>query len=186
MKTERMAVLKLLRKHRIPLATWGTGKAKTFEHLLREITSGEAELIETKQGLTRRARGAIVAVYFNHNGSRFFLAEDRQEFKDGRVRTRDLDTSVGEKLAPSEEPVMGARRALTEELGFPTKNVELLTLVPEETRIKGPVPSDSYPGLLTVYVMHPFTVTIPSFLYKPEGYVEHQEDKTSYFVWRAV
>jgi NUDIX domain len=183
---ERMKVLKLLRKHKIPLATWGIGKAKTFNHLMQEITSGEAELVETKQGLTRRARGAIVGVYFNDNGTQLFLREDRQEFIDGRVRSRDLDTSVGEKLAPGEEPRAGALRALTEELGFSSEEVSRLTLVPEDTRIKGPVPSDSYPGLQTLYIMHPFSVTIPSALYRPEGYIERQEDKTSYFLWKAV
>jgi|CXWL01.1.fsa_nt_gi hypothetical protein len=182
----RKEVLALLKKHRIPLATWGTGKAKTFDHLLREITSGEAELIESEHGLVRKARGAIVAVYYDDNGTRLFLEEDRQEFKDGRVRTRDLDTSIGEKLAPNEDAVMGARRALIEELDFPMHYVARLPLISEATRTKGPVPSDSYPGLMTLYIMYPFSVTIPPLLFKREGYKEKQKDKTSFFVWKKI
>lgn len=180
----REEVTSLLRTHNVPTETWGTGKAKTFEHLLQELDSGEASLVEIDGVLTRRAEGSIVSVFYGESPHVWFLREHQQVFSDGRIRTRDLDTSVGEKLSPNENPLSGAWRALVEELGFSYEDTVRLVFVPEKKRVKGPVPSDSYPGLQTLYIMYPFTVHLPTRLFKPEGYTEVQKDKTTYFIWR--
>lgn len=182
----REEVLSLLFAHHIPTETWGTGKAKTLEHLFNEVESGEASLLEVDGVLMRRAEGSIVSVFYRNDPDTFFLREDRQVFSDGRTRVRDLDTSVGEKLSPNENPLSGAWRALVEELGFSYEETVRLVFVSEKQRVKGPVPSDSYPGLQTLYIMYPFTVFLPKHLFKPEGYMEKQTDKATYFEWKKV
>jgi len=180
----RKELLSLLQAYNIPLNEWGVGKAKTFEHLLSELESGEAEIVESKVGLLRSSQGAILTVFYTDGISTWRLKEDRQVFKDGREKRRDLgnEMSIGEKMHREEDPVEAAYRALREELSI-TERVEL-HVKPHKT--KGPVASESYPGLMTYYTMNVFEVFLPKHLYKPEGYIERQKDKTNYYVWIKV
>ena len=168
-----------LESHNVPLDQWGVGKAKTIDHLLTEINSGEAFVKEENGTLCRIVLGSGVRVYYQNGSTILLLKEQRQEFKDGRIRRRSLETSVGEKRHRDEEPLATAHRALREEL----KITDELELKLEQTTLKGPVASDSFPGLASKYIMHVWSVFLPAHLYKPEGYVEYQQDKTSYFVW---
>jgi len=177
---ERTAAL--LKLNRVPLERWGTGEAKTLDHLVAELIDGECRLLLQDGSLTRHAEGAVVDVYCEGPGGRLKLVEDRQVFTDGRTKRRNLDTSIGEKMKPGEHPHDAATRALAEELGITASlSVEALG-----TRRKGPVPSVAFPGLTTVYDMHMFAVTLPPELVRPEGYVERQDDKTTYFVWQPA
>lgn len=172
-------LLALLRSHHIPLHIWGTGEAKTFDHLLSEIQDGEAEVVEEDGKLLRSAEGAVLIVFYKDGARTLRLKEDRQVFKDGREKYRDLETSIGEKMRPSEAAVEAAYRALREELDV----TERLELIPKPAIIKGPLPSQSFPGLMTRYAMHVFEVFLPKHHFKPEGYVEVQKDKTNYYIW---
>jgi hypothetical protein len=172
----------LLEKYEIPFETWGTGQAKTFNHLLAEINDGEAVLTEHENRLLRSANGSIVMVYYRNGQSLWQLKEDRQVFSDGRERRRTLATSIGEKMQPGESSIDAAHRALREEIGIDEK----LPLIQKPMIIKGPIPSESYPGLFTRYVMHAFDVFLPDHHFKPEGYIEKQQDKTNYYIWVEV
>jgi hypothetical protein len=168
--------------HDIPLHLWGRGEAKTLEHLTKELSEGEAALRYETGRLQRVARGAIVDVLYQDRSRLLRLRETRQVFADGRERIRkDLSTGIGEKLKLDETPLAGALRALQEELGID----EPLTYLELPERTKGPLPSVSYPGLYTLYVMYPFEVFLPRRLYRPEGYIERQEDKSNYFEWQS-
>ena len=169
-----------LEAHNIPLQQWGQGEAKTFDDLFSEVTSGEAILTEEDGKLLRSVEGGTLNVYHDDGMTMWFLQEEKQVFKDGRSRTRTLNASIGEKMKCGEDPLESAYRALSEELGI----AEKLQLIPKQRFIKGPIPSPSFPGLYSIYTMHMFDVFLPSHLYRPEGYVEHQVDKSSYFVWR--
>jgi len=175
-------LLVFLQDHNVPLHEWGTGEAKTFDHLLLEISLGESELTEKDGKVLRSAEGSMLNVYYYDGQATWVLIEEKQVFTDGRSRTRNLDPAIGEKMRPGETPEDGAYRALSEELGI----TEKLPLIPKPLRMKGPVPSQSYPGLWSVYSMHIFDVFLPEHLYKPEGYEENQSDKTSYFVWEKL
>lgn len=168
--------------HGVPVHTWGTGEAKTFDHLYQEVSSGEATLTVDGDRVIRSAEGSTVTVYYRDGARLLRLVEAKQVFKDGRERVRNLPTSVGEKLAHGEDPYAAAHRALTEELGI----TERLTLYLDAPSTKGPIPSPSFPGLYTRYTMHNYHVYLPEDLYHPEGYVERQKDKSSYFVWEVV
>lgn len=177
---ERAAAL--LTSNRIPLDRWGTGEAKTLDHLVTELIDGECRLEVHDGRIVRYAQGAVVDVYCDGPRGRLKLVEDRQVFADGRTKRRNLDTSIGEKMKPGEDPRDAANRAITEELGITAP----LFVAPLGTRRKGPVPSVAFPGLTTIYDMHVFAVTLPPELVRSEGYVEHQPDKTTYFVWEPA
>lgn len=168
--------------HNVPLDQWGKGAAKTLEHLCAEISSRESGLEEKNGALLRLAEGSTLNVYYNDRKNILRLVEARQIFKDGRIKVRELETSIGEKMRHGEDPRVAAYRALSEELGI----FEKLFLIPVAPIKKGPIPSVSFPGILSVYMMHVFDVFIPPHLYKAEGYQEHQEDKSSYFVWQKT
>ncbi|MDE2001428.1 MAG: NUDIX domain-containing protein [Patescibacteria group bacterium] len=180
----RDELVQLLVAHHIPFETWGTGGAKTLKHLLHELESGEAVLKVQRGILTRIAEGATLKVFYRSGSDLYCLREDRQVFVDGRVKQRTLmgDMSIGEKMRPGETAEAAAIRALEEELGI----TERLPLIARPDLVKGPSPSISFPGIMTIYLMHAFEVYLPDRWYKPEGYVEHQEDKTNYFLWEKV
>lgn len=172
-----------LRERGVPIDTWGHGTAKTIDHLLRELNAGESTLTEAGGVLTRSAAGCLVNVYYFDGIKAWLLREDRQVFTDGREKTRaDLAGSVGEKLKPGEDPHRGVERALYEELGI----LDALPLIERPGSTKGPKPSVSFPGLMVVYTNHCFDVVLPTRHFRPEGYVEQQDDKTTYFVWDSI
>jgi len=181
-KTE---ILELLRKHKIDLSKWGVSEAKTLKHLVKEIVSGESQIISQKDGtLLRCTTGASVLVYYADGNRILKLKEEKQVFKGGRERVRTLDTplgysSVGEKMKIGEQPIEAARRAISEELCIKDD----VSLVHKINFVKGPTPSTSYPGLMTKHVLDIYELFLPTHLYKPEGYMEEQEDKTNYFIW---
>lgn len=175
----RKELLDLLQAHNIPLEKWGAGETKTFEDLLAEIQIGEASIREEKGMLVRLAEGAVLIVYHTNKFGTWRLREEKQVFRDGRERRRDLEMSIGEKMYPNEKPADAAYRALREELHI-TDRLPLISLPPI---IKGPVPSQSFPGLTTRYVMHAFEMYLPTHLFRPEGYTEIQRDKVNYYVW---
>ncbi len=179
MEAERLRAL--LIEHDIPLHLWGTGNAKTFDHLVREISLGEGRLEEECGELVYHCRGAGIHVYYHHpEKGDLVLKEDRQVFADGRVVRREFSASIGEKLRPNEKPPQAAYRAHKEELGID----EHLELIPGRSYKRGPSPSRAYPGLLIVTFTHLFSVWLPERHYRAEGYVEHQSDKSSYFIWQ--
>ncbi len=85
-------------------------------------------------------------------------------------------------MMPGEDPLQAAYRALSEELGI----TEKLPLTPKPLLQKGPQLSTSFPGIYSLYKMYVFDVFLPTHLYKREGYVEHQADKSNYFVWEKI
>jgi len=182
---DKKHLLALLKISNVSLGDWGTGAAKTVDHLLKEINDGESTLIKKGNFLLRSVTGSSVRIFYKQKSSALlFLKEDKQIFKDGREKRRELagNMSIGEKLKFGEIPAIGAWRALAEELGV----TEKLPLVPRPNIIKGPIPSISFPGLYTLYSIYAFEVFLPEKWYKPEGYAEKQADKTNYFIWEEI
>lgn len=160
----------------LDLSLFGVGEAKTFQELEAEIANGESVIIWDTDRPIRLVRVVCIHV-FAHTGEQ--LVEDRQEFADGRVRRRGF-TGVSEKLKVGEEPLEGAQRALTEELGI-DRELPLETLG-ESWQERW---STSYPGLLSRYNTHTFQVTLPAYLYQA-FYIEQQASKRTIFQWRAA
>ena len=170
----------ILEKHGISTKSWGTGSAKTIEHLQKELNSGESILIDNEGVLIRQITVLYIDVFCEFNGSVFRLKEDKQVFIDGRERKRDyLTCSMAEKLKANETPDKKAvARAISEELG-----VNLLKSIKfGDVEIKEQE-SPSYPCLNTKLTIHKLIVELDESEFKPNGYVEVQEDKSTFFVW---
>lgn len=182
--TTIVALKFLLEEHHINVSGWGIGKAKTLEQLYAELKKGEAELIKTDGKLMRLVRNVNIFVYYTEKNTRkkLFLKEVRQVFTSGRTRVRThIKGSLSEKLlAHQSVSAEAAARALEEELGV----VGATAVFKEKETIEEE--SQSYPGLKCIYEISFFEVELTEDQYAPEGYVETQSDKSTYFEWVEV
>lgn len=159
---------------------FGSGEAKPFSNLVKEVTKGEAELVDRDGKLIRLVRPLALDIFADVDGKRVRLVEDRQVFSDGRERRRGLAQSIGEKLEPGESPQESIARALEEELGI-TKFEQISGIETSTTSSESP----SYPGLMSEYTTYKTSVLIDPSEYKSE-YQEKQKDKTNYFLWQPA
>ncbi|MDO8579319.1 MAG: hypothetical protein Q7R72_00400 [bacterium] len=184
-------LLNELLEHGVLLHTWGLGEAKTFEHLLLEIDNGEVSIRSNGNGkLVWESRAVAVRVTCRIRGFLWLLVEGQQVFIDGRTRTRpwvkELNVSVIEKLHRNELPdEASAKRALNEELTIPKNEIIEFWNKHPVVRV-GPLPSQSYPGLVCEFDMYRFEWEMNPRLWNPDGYVEIQTDKSTHFVWEKL
>lgn len=176
-------LINLLKNHDIPCDLWGTGKSKTINHLLDEIKNNECELTEMHGTLTRLIEFVGIKIFYtDKEGEKWFLKEDRQEFKDGRIRRRNMPNSVSEKMVSGEDPLIAAIRGIREELGVKVYGHQLRKR--RDLHYDGG--SLSYPGLDTKYKGHKFICEIDDTQFEPNGYVEVQPDKKTFFIWNKI
>lgn len=169
-----------LKEFKIPYETWGKGYAKTVEHLLEELKNDECAVIDEQGYLVRYIEFVGVKIFYkDEDGTKYTLKEDRQEFRDGRTRRRTMQASVSEKMKFGEDPELSAVRGVNEELGI---NIDKSQLI-KHRDLSYDGGSQSYPGLKSKYKGHVFNCDITKDQYNPEGYVERQKDKSTYFVW---
>ncbi|MCL6096109.1 MAG: HD domain-containing protein [Patescibacteria group bacterium] len=171
----------------VDIGTWGTNATRSVLDLALEIAARESRLSYGKDGkLQREIKIVAVEVVYKdpETGLEYRLVEDRQEFKDGTKRTRDISFSLAEKLKlKGRGMITGVKRACAEELSlFDIQNSQI-TL--GDTSISTGV-SRGYPGLRTRYVIHQARVNLNREQFRPDGYIEEQPDKTTYFRWEAV
>lgn len=167
----------------ISVEEWGTKQAKTPRHLLNEITGKECSIVDEGGQLVRYIEFVGVKVYYDdEEGNRWYLKEFEQIFKDGRVRKRSMKSSVSEKMKAGEDPLVSAVRGVEEELGVIIQDSQLS----DRRDISFNGDSVSYPGLQTKYKGYQFTTTFTKEQYKADGYVEVQEDKSTYFKWMKL
>ena len=181
---DKQELTKILTDHKIDLNLWGVGSAKTLDHLLKEVTEGETNLVVEDGKLVRKVRVMHVDVYARfddeHHVRTFRLVETKQVFKDGRTRIRkDMKYSISEKMLPAENPKAAALRALSEELGV----TDVITMEPIKEEGLETKESSSYPGLWTTFESYVTTVKIN---YNFHGFIERQPDKSTYFDWVLV
>ncbi len=166
----------------IPIDLYGVGKAKTVDHLFKEVLTGECFLQVEGKTLARKVHSSNIHVYYvDEAGNRYVLKETKQVFSGGRPRERNLSWSLSEKLEPNEEPLAGAIRALREELQILTPQ-QLIQTVVEKNSLESP----SYPGIETQYHATFYTVTLTADAVNPNGYQEVQPDKTTYYEWQLM
>jgi len=169
-----------LMKYSIPIQYWGTGQAKTSANLLDELDNEECIIKDEGGYLVRYIEFVGIRIlYKDKNDVTWLLKEDRQEFKDGRIRRRDMQSSVSEKMKSGENPLVSAVRGIEEELGVKIESSQLRKLRP--MYYNGG--SQSYPGLKTKYVGHQFTCYLTPEQFVENGYVEVQKDKSTFFKW---
>lgn len=178
----------LLESNYISTSQWGKGRAKTLDHLLREIGAGETILKTEDDGILKRHTSILTinVLFVDHEDGRtvYRLEEFKQVFSDGRERKRNESWSIAEKLKLGETDMdLAVQRALQEELGVNSTGFMQWPVI--ETRFEETV-SPSYPGLRAKFTIHSLKVFLDKSQFKPEGYTEIQEDKTTYFKWSKV
>ncbi len=154
---------------------------KGIEDLVTELNAGESILSENSEGLLREVAVLGLDVFVRHDNKIYILAEDHQVFNDGSTRSRNLSTSLGEKIKANEIVENTVLRALSEELGIDDGAVKVLRMGAVEEALRS---SSSYPSLPTSIVRHYAAVMIDPAEYSAEGYVERQGAKSIYFSWR--
>jgi 8-oxo-dGTP pyrophosphatase MutT (NUDIX family) len=167
----------------VPDHTWCYyPNAKKIADLIKEIELGESMMAVEMGRLVRILYGIGPNIYYIHpDGNRQRLVETKRVYADGHVETRTLSTSLGEKMPLGETAEQALVRALKEELGM---NVTLTDLVYTQL---GTVTSEcqpaSYPGLTTRYHIVRVDVTLNDAQYRPNGYTEVKNGRTTYFEW---
>lgn len=171
----------ILKENGIKTKDYGKGSAKTIEHLFNEIKNDECSIRIEDDEIIRNIE--FVGIEIFHDDLR--LKEDYQKFKkDNRVRKRDSEFSVAEKMIEGENAVEAAIRGVKEELGIDIKKEQLKKKV--ENKLGERKDSNSYPGLHTIYRENSFTCVLTDDQYNEDGYVENQKDKSTYFKWIKI
>lgn len=170
-----------LRYHGVDTSNWGKVATKGIEDLVAELNAGESILGENSEGLLRKVAVLGLDVFVRHENKVYILAEDHQVFNDGSTRSRNLSTSLGEKIKAGETAENTVLRALSEELGIGDGAVKVLRMGAVEETLRS---SSSYPSLPTSIVMHYAAAMIDPSEYNVAGYVERQDTKSIYFSWR--
>ena len=168
-----------LTEFEVPIDTWGQGQAKTVKHLFDELQHEECHIEDRGGFLVRYLEFVGVRIFYKKGEEVLYLKEDRQEFNDGRTRKREMPSSVSEKMKFGENPQLSAIRGIKEELGIYVKPEQLIKQ--RDLNYRGG--SLSYPGLTSKYKGHQFTCYLTEQQFNPEGYIEKQEDKSTFFTW---
>lgn len=179
---DEQALKDLLESRGFDTSRWGDGATKSVADLWHELDEGESEIISAGGELIRRTQVAAVDVTARlSNGQLQHLIEQKQVYKGGWERRRNLITSLAEKIKPNENTEAAVRRAIAEELGILT--VKHIDLRGEQVMDK---PSATFNGMSTELQLRLAHVEIHEADFKPEGYIEEQAEKSVHFVWELV
>ena len=172
--------LDLLKKYNVPIEKYGTEKFKTIGHLYNEIKEGETILKVENGELVRHVSFVGARVIFKTESGWLHLYEEKQVFKDGRVRRREhMPYSAAEKFKTGEDPKKVIIRGVKEELGI-VLGPNQFTFY-NEVRVEE---NNDYPGIKSFHKGHEFLIVLKENQYEPEGYIERQVDKDVYFKWK--
>lgn len=182
-KTQKCSVSdlkELLDQHGIDYNKWSEiQEAKTIEDLQTERDKQECILTVDESGLIRKTEAIKIKIeYSDESGQLLRLVEDRQEFNNGKFRRRPTSSAVWEKIKPGEDPREEALRGLREELNIDAINIEHIG---ESANAE---PPQDYPGIPTLIEATEFKLQMNNELFLPNGYVENQETKKTFFAWR--
>lgn len=166
----------ILNKYKIPINEWGTGGSKSIKSLFREIVGGETNLVVKNDMLLREVEALSIVVTYKD----LILKESYQRFIDGRIRRRKMIASVAEKLDKNDKDRhLAVIRGIKEELGITLNKSQIIEgKIDSNSRI-----STSYPGILTNTILYRFNVELLDDQFNIDGYIEVQEDKSTYFIW---
>lgn len=175
-------LIDLLRSYNLPLDEWGKGEAKTIHHLYNEIKEGETILKEENNELVRYVNFVGARIIYKSNTKTYRLYEEKQVFKDGRIRKRkNMPYSMAEKFKLGEDPKKVIIRGMKEELGISISKNQFTFYNKMENYVSG-----DYPGLKSVNSGYEFLIVLNDNQYNPDGYIEKQADKDVYFTWKEI
>ena len=140
---------------------WGTGKAKDVDALMKELQSGETQLVSVG-GKVYRCINVVKLVVRHPELPRHHLVNYAQQLHDGRKRPRNV--LLSEKLQPGELAASGAIRAVKTNLGDVLPKVLAVDtiLLKASTHVSWEeiMDSPSFPGLATRYNLQQFEIRL--------------------------
>jgi hypothetical protein len=141
---------KWLSANKIDSAQWGTSSVKSIENLWLEIVAGEAIIKENPPLRVVKLAHIII----RNDGK--ILIEGHQHRGQHHSRYRGLIPS--EKIKHGESACDAAIRGLREELLIPSHDIKVIVCSQEPKReIRA---SNSYPGLITEYIIYAVEVAV--------------------------
>ncbi|MDD4151951.1 MAG: hypothetical protein PHR68_05020 [Candidatus Gracilibacteria bacterium] len=166
----------------INIELWGIKDSKNINSLEEEISKGEC-ILKIIDGVLMRVVNIIRAdIFYNSSdGKTYNLREVKQVFNDGHERIRNLDSSVSEKIKLGEKPFDAVIRGIQEELNI--MNIININYCKTEEKIEDSI---SYPGLKSIYIKHWFTAILTDEQFNSAGYIEKQDDKSTFFSWNEI
>lgn len=145
----------------------------------------ESELFFHDKKIYRKLRVSAINVFYNKNGKKLYLREERQVLKNGEVRQRVLDSSISEKLFLSEDFKSGAKRAFLEELNINLGEVDFEFDDRAYFEVCEDKISSRFPDIISSYEKRIYQCYISSRYYKP-FYIEKTQKKDIYFSWIPI
>jgi len=175
-------LLKLLNKYNVPVQEYGTKGFKTIGHLYNEIKEGETKLSEENGELIRKVSFVGVRVLYKKGDTWLRLYEEKQIFKDGRIRERKgMPFSAAEKFKEGEDPKKVIIRGMKEELDIEISSNQFTfynKMVLEN--------NDDFPGIRSFHTGYEFLIVLNDDQFEEDGYIEKQTDKDVYFKWKII
>lgn len=89
--------------------------------------------------------------------------------------------SAAEKFKTGEDLNEVLIRGMEEELGIHVDPSQFAFYNKKEVEN-----NDDYPGIRSFHIGHEYIVNLNKEQYKPDGYIERQDDKDVYFEWRPI
>jgi hypothetical protein len=177
-------VVHTLRKHNVSMQDWGTKSHRSLDDLVHYMTH---DRLHFRNGSSTSAvidvHAVIAVILYRSRNGYLELYEDRQVFPDGSVLERKGFNGIAETLKRSESLRDGVRRCLAEEISFRDPLAYRLSEC-MAVELRDPVPSEKWPGITAVYHRYIFECKIPQKLYRPDGYVEKDGNRTIFFKWK--
>jgi hypothetical protein len=170
-------LIELLNSFNIDYSNW----VKPVTTLFDEIQNNDCYLDIVDGELRRFVDVMKIHCYYTKDNKQYLLKEEKQVFKDGKVRSRN-HYHVAEKIQKGEFLLAAAVRALKEELQVTVDSTKFIHNANMDT-VNSANANPSYSGLVSVYHTFNFTMDFDDDQYNPDGYQEVQESKTTYFVW---
>lgn len=155
---------------------------KPASALFKELQTGDCTLQkDDKHGLVRIVDVARVFCY-SKRGTLKLVEEKQCYFKTGETVQRGHEC-ICEKVQSHESSLEAAKRGLEEELQIDAK--KLILHKKEISKESDVALSPAYKTLICIYTYHDYETVIPDDQWKAE-YVEVQQDKCTYFVWKNI
>ena len=179
---EYMDFISMLQSNGVETDQYGKDIYKTVGHLFNEIKEGECKLSKVDDDLIREVNFVGARIIYKKNGEWLRLYEEKQIFKDGRIRRRKaMPYSAAEKFKFGEDPKEVIIRGMKEELNIDLGIDQFVFF--NKTKFEN---NNDYPGIISYHTGYEFLVVLNNDQFKEEGYIENQIDKDVYFTWKKI
>jgi hypothetical protein len=156
---------------------------EVLRRIALEIERGGAALRRNEEGMLVRESHLVRAdvLYLSADNGLLRLVEKKQVFKDGFEHSRQLETSISTVGRPYDDYGEFVMRVVRFGLGIEgALRIRALGSTAES------LDSSDYPGLPSMQITHRYAVILSDRQFKPDGYVEDQDDMETHYVWEHV